>query len=117
MAVNLATITTINRVRLYEGQPGTTVATVYTVPAATDVAIKAIVLCNTTAAIATVTLSLVPSAGTAGAANRVLAAFSVSPNSTVTVDTTLYATVGDFLAVLQGTAFAVTVIISGETYA
>lgn len=232
MPVNLATITTLNRVRLYQGQPGTSVSTVYTVPASTDVAIKAIVLCNTTfilpiptgftatavgsggtfaaatyywkiaatdvlgetvpsteasatialngsanlawtavsgatgyriyrstttgaqtgatslvtvigsgatttytdtgtatttgsvlatatatAANAAVTLHVVPSGGTAVVGNQVLAALTVPTASTATVDTTIYMTTGDFLAVLQGTSGAITVTVSGETYA
>lgn len=117
MAVNLATVTTLNRVRLYEGQPSTGVVTVYTVPSATDVAIRSIVLCNTTASTATVTLSAVPSGSTAGVTNQVLSALSVSANSTTTIDTNLYMTTGDFLAALQGTSGAVTMYVSGETYA
>lgn len=117
MAVNIAAITTINRARLYQGQPGTTVATVYTVPAATDVKITSIVLCNTTGTSANVTLSVVPSAGTAGAGNRIAAALVIDPNSVVTLDTPIHLTTGDFIAALQGTGSAVTVTISGETYA
>ena len=117
MAVNLISITTLIRARLYQGQPGTTVSTVYTTPASTDVAVKTILLCNTTALVATVTVSVVPSGGTAGITNQVLSALSVAGNSTITVDTTIHMTSGDFLAALQGTASAVTVTVSGETYA
>lgn len=117
MAVNLATITTLNRVRLYEGQPGTAVATVYTVPAATDVAVKTFLLCNTTTTAATVTIYVVPTGGTAGATNTVVAALTVAANQTVTIQADIYMTTGDFLAALQGTAAAITVSISGETYA
>lgn len=117
MAVNIANPTTINRARLYQGQPGTTVATVYTVPASTDVKLTSIVLCNTTGTQATVTISVVPNAGTAGAGNRICAGLAVDPNSTVTIDSPVHMTVGDFIAALQGTASAITVTISGETYA
>lgn len=117
MAVNLATITTLTRARLYQGQPASSAATVYTVPATTDVAVKSVVLCNTTANPNTVTLYLVPSGATAGVANAVLSGFQVPGNSTTVVDLTAYMTTGDFLAALQGVANAVTVTISGETYA
>ena len=117
MAVNLATITTLIRARLYQGQPGITMSTVYTVPAVTDVSVRTILLCNTTPLVATVTVAVVPSGGTAGITNQVLSALSVAGNTTVTVDTTIHMTSGDFLAALQGTASAVTVTVSGETYA
>lgn len=117
MAVNLVGVTTINRVSLYQGQPGTSVATVYTVPASTTVKITSIVLCNTTGASATVTLSAVPSAGTAGVTNRIVAALNIAANSTVTIDSPVYMNAGDFIAALQGTLNAITATISGETYA
>lgn len=117
MPVNIAAVATITRVRLYQGQPGTAAATVYTVPASTDAKITSIVLANTTGTTATVTLSVVPSGQSAGAANRVLAALAVAPNDTVTVDSPVHMTTGDFLSVLQGTANAVTVTVNGETYA
>lgn len=117
MAVNLVSVTTINRVMLYRGQPGTSVATAYTVPASTDVKIAAIVLCNTTVNAATVTVHVVASGGSAGVTNQVIGTLSVPANSTVVVDSAIYMTAGDFIAALQGTASAVTVMISGETYA
>lgn len=117
MAVNLVGVTTINRVSLYQGQPGTSVATVYTTPAATTVKITSVVLCNTTTAAATVTLSVVPNAGTAGASNRIAAGLNIAPGGTVTLDSPIYMNAGDFIAALQGTASAITVTISGETYA
>lgn len=117
MPVNLVNVTTINRVMLYRGQPGTTVATVYTAPASTDVKLTAITLCNTTVTAATVTLHVVPSGGAAGVTNQLLAAMSVPGNGTVVIDTSVFMAPGDFLAALQGTASAVTVMVSGETYA
>jgi hypothetical protein len=117
VAVNLVSVTTINRKSLYQGQPGTSVATAYTAPGATDVKVTSLVLCNTTATLATVTLYVVPSGGTAGVTNTVLAALSINPNSTTIIDTSIYMTTGDFLAALQGTSGAITATISGETYA
>lgn len=117
MAVNIAQIATLNRLSLYQGQPSTSVATVYTVPASTDVKVTSVVLCNTTATPATVTLSAVPSGGTAGVANRLLAGFTVAANDTVQADLHHFMTTGGFLAALQGTSGAITVSISGESYA
>lgn len=117
MAVNLVTVSTINRVNLYQGQPGTTVSTVYTVPASTTVKLASVAICNTTGSSATLTLSVVPSGGTAGTGNRFMAAYTVRPNDTVIVDSAVYMNAGDFIAALQGTASALTITISGETYA
>jgi len=117
VAVNLVSPTTINRATLYRGQPGTSSATAYTVPASTDVKIAAFVLCNTTALAATVTVSVVASGGSASTANQVVSAVSVPANTTVVVDSPIYMTTSDFIAAFQGTAAAITVFISGETYA
>lgn len=117
MAVNLVSVTTINRAKLYQGQPTTSFTTLYTVPASTDVKITSIVLCNTSASPATATLSVVTAAGTAGVTNEIVSAMPIGANSTVILDTSLYMSAADFIAGLQGTAGAVTVTISGETYA
>lgn len=117
MAVNIVNISTLNRVRLYSGQPGTSEGTLYTVPASTDVKVAQIVLCNTTGSPATVSLSTVASGGTASNTNRLLAGVSVDANAVVVIDLNVYMTAGDFLSGLQGTASAITVTISGETYA
>lgn len=117
MAVNLVSVTTINRAKLYQGQPTTSFTTLYTVPASTDVKLASIVLCNTTAIIATVTISIVTAAGTAGVTNEIVSALAVPANSTVTVDSPVYMSAADFIAGLQGTTGAITVTVSGETYA
>ncbi len=117
MAVNLVGATTINRVNLYRGQPGTTVATAYTVPAATTVKITSIIICNTTGTAAVVTIAVVPSGGTAAAANQVFTSYSIRPNDTVVFDSPIYMNASDFIATYQGTGSALTVTISGETYA
>lgn len=117
MAVNLVSPTTINRATLYRGLPAASSTTVYTVPGSTDVKIAAFILCNTTTTAATVTISVVASGGSASTANQVVSAASVPANSTVVVDSSVYMTSGDFIAAFQGTASAVCVFVSGETYA
>ncbi len=106
--------------RLYQGQPAAAEATIYTAPPYTATVtqgataiVKTAILCNTTAAAATVTLYLVPSGGAAGAGTEIMAAYSVAANSTEVIDLEQYLEAGDFLAALQGTAGAVTVTISG----
>jgi hypothetical protein len=111
--------------RLYQGQPGTTEATLYTAPANTTnnpspgatAILKAMLVCNTTAAAATLTLYVVPSGGTAGAANEIFDALSIAAGQTQSIDLEQYLEAGDFLAGLQGTASALTVTLSGVTIA
>lgn len=117
MAVNLVGVTTINRINLYRGQPGTTNTTLYTVPASTSVKLGSIVVCNTTSTAATLTLSVAATGGTAGATNQILSAYTIRPNDTITIDSSVYMDAAGFIAGLQGTAAALTVTISGETYA
>ena len=115
MPVNLLALTTVNRAKLYQGQPTTTSATLYTVPASTDVKITGIVISNTTAAAATITLAV--STGATGATKQILSAFNVAGNDTVSLTVPINATAADIITGLQGTAAALTVTISGETYA
>lgn len=117
MAVNIASLSTINRVRLYQGQPGTTATLLYTVPASTDIKVTEILLCNTTGSAATFSLSAVASGGTAGDTNRLMAGLSLAANETVIFELATYLTTGGFLSALQGTSGAITVTVSGETYA
>lgn len=112
--INLLALTTVNRAKLYQGQPGTTDAALYT-STAVDTKITGIVITNTTATAATITLNV--RTGAVGAANRILSAFSVAGNDTVTLTVPIYMTASDVISGLQGTASALTVTISGETYA
>lgn len=105
---------------LYQGQPGTTEAALTlrpfnatSVPANTKVIIKQILLANTATAAATVSISLVPSGGTAGAANRIVPNVSINANSVVAIDMSQLMESGDFLSAVQGTASAITATISG----
>jgi hypothetical protein len=116
-AVNLATVTTITRIPLYRGQPTTSVTTLYTVPGSTNAKIESIIAANTTTTPATLTLYAVPSGGTAGTTNILVPGVSVPGSSLFLIDTPSYLDAGDFIAGLQGTASALTLLISGETYA
>jgi hypothetical protein len=105
---------------IYQGQPGTSEAALTlrpfgatAVPSNTKVILKQIILANTSSSSATVSISLVPSGGTAGAANRIVPNVSVSANSVVVIDLSQVMEPGDFLSAVQGTAGAITVNISG----
>lgn len=117
MAVNLVNAVTINRISLYQGQPGTSFATAYTVPASTTTKIASIVVTNTTTSSATLTVSVTPSGGTASAANQIFSAYPIAAKNTISLDSAIFMNAGDFIAVAQGTSSALTVTISGETYA
>ena len=101
--------------KLYEGQPGTTDTLLYTAPA-TGATILSIHCCNTTALVATITIG-VNATGTLAAANHILSALAIPPNGTydytgaIQLDNS--ATTGTIRG-LQGTASAITVIISGN---
>lgn len=90
--------------------------TVYTVPGSTGAVIKHGTLCNTTGAAVTVSLSLVPSGGTAGATNRVISSFSLPANDTQPLrDYLAGACLGpqDFVSIQVGTADAVVLALTG----
>lgn len=57
-----------------------TVTTVYTVPTLTRALVKTIDLCNTSATTLTVTVYLVESGGTAGAANTIIPGITIVAN-------------------------------------
>lgn len=97
--------------RLYQGSP-TTETTMYTGPAATSVILKQVVAANTTGTPLTFSLSLVPSGGTAGAANRLAGQLPVGANNSVVLDLFQVLSVGDFLSGLVSAA-GVVLTISG----
>lgn len=99
--------------KIYTGQPSTSPATIYTAPASTTTIIKNILICNTTASAATVTLNLVASGGSAGVNNRILSTYTVTPNDTVAIDLSAVLSTGDFISAVQGTSSALTLHITG----
>lgn len=108
--------------QLYAGQPGTTVGTLYTAPAASanvpspysTAVITEIVLCNTTGSQATISIYVVPSGGTASAANAILYNLPVTANDTKYLSgIATQIPPGGTLQGSQGTAGAITVTVSG----
>lgn len=94
-------------------QASTTETTIYTVPASTTTIVKQIAVCNTTGVAANYSISIVPSGGTAGATNRIMAVQAIAANSTVYLDLTQVMATGGFISILQGTASSITVTASG----
>lgn len=94
-------------------QANTSETTVYTVPASTTTIVKQIIVCNTTGSAANYSLSIVPAAGSAGDTNRIIKTVSFAANSTTIYDLTQVMATTAFISILQGTASAITVTISG----
>ena len=99
--------------KVYQGQPGTAEATLYTNGTTKGAIIKEVIIANTTATAATITLSIVTAAGAGGATNRILAGKSVSPNDLIILALNTAMGASDLITGLQGTLSALTVTISG----
>jgi kynurenine formamidase len=99
--------------RLYVGQPGTSLGTLYTVPANTKTIVKNIILTNTTGTAANVTIHFVPNGGSADATNKIISSYTVNTNDTVVIDLSSVLETGDTIQAIQGTANAITVYVSG----
>lgn len=99
--------------KLYTGQPGTTATTLYTAPASTYTLVKNIILCNTTTSDAKVSVSFVPSGGSAGVTNRIMSDLNVKANDTVAMDLSGFLATGDFISAVQVTSGAVTLHVTG----
>lgn len=92
----------------------TSAATVYTVTAPkTKGVIKQILVSNTSASTATVTLHIVPALGAASAANKIIPEVSLAANSVITFDVTQVMEVGETLRALASAATSVNLIVSG----
>jgi len=93
--------------------PSTSGSTLYTVPGAKSTIVKNIVLANTTGTESTMTISVVPSGGSASASNRILSNYAVPANGVATLDCSIVMPTGAFLVGTNGTSGAVTVTVSG----
>lgn len=113
--------------QMYQGQPGTAISTLYTSPnlnanvttPSAPAVIKSIILANTTANAATITLHNVPAGGTAAAGTQIVPGVSVAANDVKILDglnigMNSSTTAGATIQGLQGTASAITVTISGD---
>lgn len=102
--------------RLVDGaQLTAAAATYYTAPPFTLATISACTLTNTTAGAVTATLHLVPSGGTAGAANCILSARTIAAGESYNVGSAIGQTLpaGATLQALASAATAVTLVASG----
>jgi hypothetical protein len=90
----------------------TTNTTLYTSTSVVSV-IKEILVNNTTANSATVTVNLVPSGGSASGTNEVLSAITIAGNSTLTFKCSQVLELNDFIVAKAGTAAALNIIVAG----
>lgn len=115
---NVSTQATASGRQFYQGQPGTTATTLYTAPAQSSnvpspyatAYIKEIILANTTASAATVTIGI----GGTAAANQIVPTVTVNPNDVKIISgiNTMVPASGTIQA-QQGTSGAITVTICG----
>lgn len=99
-------------IRCYQGTPGTTETTAYTVPTGKTLLILAIRCANTDSATQTASVSVVPAAGTAGAGNRIIPASTIPANDLLADSDPHVLGAGDFLSVKASNS-AVAITISG----
>lgn len=96
---------------LYQGQPGTSTAALYT----SDRKLKgfAVVVANTTGSTAVLTLNVGYAGAAAANTNRIASAVSIDANAVVILEYPLELQSGDVIRGLQGTSAALTVTIDG----
>jgi hypothetical protein len=93
--------------------PDSSGATLYTVPGGKSTIVKNIVLTNTTVNEATISLSVVPSAGSASSSNQILSSYAVPAHGIASLDCSIVMPAGAALYGTNGTAGAIVVTISG----
>ena len=101
------------RVLYPTGYPSTTGTVLYTVPGSSSIIVKNIVLANTTANEATITLHIVPNSGSAAASNAILYDYAISGRGVSTLDCSIVMSSSSFLYAVNGTNNAITATISG----
>jgi len=101
--------------KLYEGQPGSTATLLYTSPANTRVTIIKATACNDTTTAKYLTVYLVPSGGTAGAANLIYNQKVIGSRETKDLSDLVPQVLdpGDMIYALAEAADQITVHISG----
>lgn len=90
--------------------------TQYTTPGGTRAIIDKFTGTNTTAAVASLTVKLIPNGGAAGASNTIVSAKTLQPGETYTFPEIVGHVLnpGDFISTLAGTAAAITIRSSGR---
>lgn len=98
--------------KLYQGQLATAETTLFTATG-NGAILKEVLVCNTDTAARTFSLSNVPSGGTAGTGNRLLATVSLSAGQTLIFSFSTVLNSGDFISGLASNGAVVNLTISG----
>lgn len=98
---------------LSQNQLTASMVTQYTVPASTVTRLTELFITNTDSVAHTVQICLVPSAGSAGAANAILWNYSVGANGMVPLGINQFLSAGQFIAALASAASFVNLRVSG----
>lgn len=88
-------------------------ATYYTVPATKSAIVKNVIVANTSASDRTLSLSIVPSGGSAGNSNRIIPGTNIPAGAVVPFDMTQVMNAGDFISAIASAASSLTLTISG----
>lgn len=99
--------------KLYRGQPDVAIESLYDVATGTTIIVKEIVLVNTAAATANISLYFVPVAGTAADSNLIVSDNPINANDTIIVELSTILPVGEAIKAIQTTTGAITTHISG----
>jgi len=92
----------VTPVKLGQAAIGITVSTLYTVPASTRTFLKDVDVCNTGTASTTVTIYLVPSAGTAGTGNMIVPGVTIPPKGMFQWTGNQIMNAGDTIQIIAG---------------
>jgi hypothetical protein len=102
-------------IQLAQAVGTTTLTAVYTANSASTTHLNSIYVCNTTGSATTFSICLVPSGGTAGAANALFFSAAIAANATLNYTAVSVLPAGGSIYVSCGTASAVTFTITGGT--
>lgn len=118
---NLLSLTSLTEALLANYQPTVTSAVAaYTVPSGKSIKVTQAILCNATSSAVIVSIHVVPSGGSATAANKVINGYSIAGQDTVNMTDLLGGMMlgdGDFIAIQTGTANSVNLMLSGAVAA
>lgn len=102
--------------KLGQSAIGTSISTLYTVPASVTTFLKDVEICNTSSTLSTqITVYLVPSGGSEAAANELIPATLILPNGMFQWTGAIVMNTGDFIRIIATVAGS-TIYASGGEY-
>lgn len=112
---NLSAITTVTPKVLAAAQLASGEVTAYTVPASKAAKLATCTITNVSVSSVVVSMSVVPSGGTASTSNRILSGFTLVAGDSIRVDDVAGMWMGDsdFISINSGAATSIDVVITG----